>query len=68
MHRVLAAFVAQVGGGKLSQFGVNKRCELLQGLLVPARPLSQLRDHVAGRHNGCLTDAWLVAGTVILAP
>ena len=65
---MVAAFVAQVGGGKLAQFGVDKRCELFRGLLVPARPLPQeLRDHVAGRHNGCPEEAWLAARKLILA-
>ena len=68
LRRVVGAFVRQVGGSQLAQFGVNKRSELFQGLLVNPRPLPQdLRDRVAGRHDTCPVDAWLAAGRLIVA-
>ena len=41
LQRVVATFVAQIDGGKAAEFGVDKRGEPVEGLLVTIRPLLQ---------------------------
>ena len=51
------AFLSQVAGSKLAEFPVHKRCELIEGLLVAARPLNEKLRHVAGSaHDRALLD------------
>ena len=48
LQRVVATFVAQIDGGKAAEFGVDKRGEPVEGLLVTIRPLLQELGHLVG--------------------
>ena len=53
---MVAAFVAEVPGGKLVEFGIHERGEPVKGLLVTVGPLYQeLGDLMRGRHHSPLT-------------
>jgi hypothetical protein len=41
LQRVVAAFVAEVPGGKLVEFGIHQRGEPVEGLLATVGPLYQ---------------------------
>ena len=52
LHSVTLAFLPQIAGGKLAEFLVNERREVIEGLLVTLRPLGQESRHIMGSRHG----------------
>ena len=60
LQRVPLAFLAQVAGGKLTEFAVHQGREVIEGLLVPFRPFGQQERHFVGvRHSSHVDNAEL---------
>ena len=55
LQGVARAFFPQVASGQLTQFLIDKWCEVMEGVLVTLRPIGkQPRHFVGGRHGSCV--------------